>query len=202
MGMFYLGAILVIAGLILLLYTVVAVSFERKPVLEPPPPAPPQTERFSERRRSGVETAQEREAGPVPIRRTAAAPRVSPPSTVATREAQKEQLIVEGAFYEDYGHRIQQLVEEQKSYGEIPAEWFDGFKRVGPAQLKICGEEFLIHSRRRTTVFSPEMLDQVVFHEKGVIFLMNDPALPSGVFLTDTPDAIQSFIQKNSKKLD
>ncbi len=102
---------------------------------------------------------------------------------------------MEGILYLDHSGKIP-FGEKDLSETESSEETLRNFKRVGPAKLKEEDGKFVFYSGNASYTYQSYELDQVVFYDQGIAFLLKDTRVPRPVYFTKEMDELKEFLSQ------
>jgi len=102
---------------------------------------------------------------------------------------------MEGVLYLDHSGKIP-FGEKDLSETESTEETLRNFKRVGPAKLKEEDGKFVFYSGNASYTYQSYELDQVVFYDQGIVFLLKDTRAPRPVYFTKEMDELKDFLSQ------
>lgn len=100
---------------------------------------------------------------------------------------------MEGTLYLDHSGKIP-FGEKDLSISERSEEDLRNFKRVGSAKLKEEDGKFVFYSGNASYTYQSYELDQIVFYDQGVAFLLKDTRSPRPVYFTKGLDELKDFL--------
>jgi hypothetical protein len=102
---------------------------------------------------------------------------------------------MEGILYLDHSGKIP-FGEKDLSLMDPSEETLRNFKRVGPAKLKEEDGKFVFYSGNASYTYQSYELDQVVFYDQGVAFLLKDARTARPVYFTKEMDELKDFLNQ------
>ncbi len=107
---------------------------------------------------------------------------------------------MEGTLYLDHSGKIP-FGEKDLSDAETGEETLRNFKRVGPAKLKEEDGKFVFYSGNASYTYQAHELDQVVFYDQGIAFLLKDTRAPRPVYFTKEMDELKNFLTQATEEV-
>ncbi|GBF50771.1 hypothetical protein LPTSP4_22980 [Leptospira ryugenii] len=100
---------------------------------------------------------------------------------------------MEGTLYMDHSGRIP-FGEKDLSHTERREEELRNFKRVGQAKLREEEGKFVFYSGNVSFTYNAFEIDQIVFYQEAVVFLLKDTRAPKPIYFTDGMDELKDFL--------
>ncbi|MCZ8156504.1 MAG: hypothetical protein O9264_10325 [Leptospira sp.] len=102
---------------------------------------------------------------------------------------------MEGILYMDHSGKIP-FGQKELLPNDSNDEVLRSFKRVGPAKLKEEDGKFVFYSGNASYTYMSYELEQVVFYDQGVAFVLKDPKTPRPVYFTKEMDELKEFLSQ------
>jgi hypothetical protein len=102
---------------------------------------------------------------------------------------------MEGILYLDHSGKIP-FGQKDLSLDDASEEALRNFKRVGPAKLKEEDGKFVFYSGNASYTYQSYELDQVVFYDQGIAFLLKDTRAPRPIYFTKEMDELKEFLEQ------
>ncbi|TGN21031.1 LIC_11490 family protein [Leptospira idonii] len=100
---------------------------------------------------------------------------------------------MDGILYLDHSGKIP-FGTKDLGDSESNEEDLRNFKRVGPALLKEEDGKFVFYSGNVSYTYGSDDLEQVVFYDQGIVFLLKDSKAPKPVYFTKEMDQFKEFL--------
>lgn len=195
--MFYFALILIFAGLACLLYLFVAVfmSNDQKTNRSSPKPSVQNTNQHRVKKTTGP-VVQIQKPASVPSEK-----KFSPPPTVKQEMPEEKNEtesvagpVLHGTLYYDQHRRCIQAVDH---WNEVPSDFFEELKRVGPGILHYRDGAFQVETDEQRVEYEIGEMEQILFLDGGLA-LIPSGRKAAGVFLTRDSRKLKNFLAENS----